>query len=261
VDSALNYYRRPTAAGDCHMVGEGVDGATGQAFDSDTAVATFTPGPVASWTVPAAAWLHTGGTLNLAQLVSGAKDANGNAVSAPQIAASATGQGFTLTGLSLAASAEAQGTVTLTAGTATATLTVHAVANLNAHDWRLSWACFDRPGPPLFELDSATYVLTADSVEYVGATEEGVRILLHGAPVYTDYLTGGREPRVNTQRITEPARQFPGGTVRMGGGATGERTTDAVLQPSGDYLGGNFCAPGPPAFAGFRALTLARVGT
>lgn len=237
-NTASNRLHLPTVAGDCRLVAEGV--VNGFVFGSDTTVAGFAPGPIATFDVEPLASVFVAIPRNVLTMVRDLRDEHGNAIFGRPDVTLALMQGPpTITIVEdtlIRATAEGMAEVTVRGGTTTRTAPVMALREL-AGDWRLSWSCYDAPLADGAHADSARYLMDLAEADYGGSSGSGrvvrfigtltTRIWVRGEPV--------RESSVpNTLRF---AAQRPAVLEWAPGQASAPTATG--------YAGGSLCEPGP----------------
>lgn len=249
-DTAVNFWREHTQAITCAMHATAVK--DGQAIGSDSAVITYTPGPVATWSVQPFAAMDEGGSVDLRSLVSQAKDVNGNAIANPTITAATSSAGFTLSGLTVSAAGQGTGVVQLTSGTAAANVTVWALEDLRASDWRLSWGCDQGLSQSGTVIDSVRASLAVDSVT-IGSVEgaAGRRITFYGLSHTRVWMAGQPFSESQTPNVSETAHQRPA-VLRW------SSATEAVAT-AGGYEGGSLCTFSTGSFAAPHSVRVERL--
>lgn len=179
-DSAVNRYRRPTTAGPCRLMAEGVAG--GRVFGADTAVAGFEAGPVVSFSAsPRNAFLLVW-PLRAFELVDDPRDHWGNAAESFTVTARLREAGvLTLSGDTLRARGEGTGQVTLSIGSVSRDTELWALNPLSApRVWRLSWACYGGTLPDGTAADSAHFRVDSALATYGRFSAPGLYLSFTG---------------------------------------------------------------------------------
>jgi hypothetical protein len=253
-DTVSNFYRRPTLMGDCRLVAEGV--VNGQVFDADTAIATFTPGPVARMQVAPRNGFHLPWRLPARDLVGRAEDAYGNVVRDYPMTVTLLrgGPAISISEDSiLRSSQEATGAVTLKVGQLSHEVELWVLPNLAARRWRLSWQCHGLALPGGAHVDSVHYRMD-ESVAGNGAfLAPGLYVGFQGTLTTRTWTRG------------EPVRQtvVPGATV-----SAVQRpfllewpTLQTAFTTAFGYEGGTLCeAPPGSAWARTPPVRVERLG-
>ncbi|HEX2077826.1 MAG TPA: hypothetical protein VHG08_08960 [Longimicrobium sp.] len=253
-DTASNFYRRPTLAGDCRLVAEGV--VNGQVFDADTAIATFTPGPVVSANVPERNGFWLPWLVPARLLVLGARDAYGNQVSDFTVSATLLrgGPAISVSGDTLRASQEATGAVSLRiGGTVTREVELWVTFNVASRRWRLTWQCHGLALPGGAHVDSVHYRLDDSRAAYGAYLAPGLYVGFQGILTTRTWTRG------------EPMRE----TVVPGSAAYAVQRPFLLEWPNGQtafttafgYEGGTLCeAPPGSAWARTPPVRVERLG-
>lgn len=237
-NTASNRLYMPTVAGDCRLVAEGV--VNGFVFGSDTTVAGFSPGPIASFDLQSLVAVFAGVPRNVLTTVSNVSDEHGNDIlSRPDVRFSLI-QGPSTIAIAedtlIRATAEGLATVTVEGGTATRTTQVMALRDVSG-DWRLSWACYDAPLAGGAHADSARYLMDLAEARYGATSGRG--------PVMRFIGTLGTRMWVRGEPVRESSVPF---TLRFAAQRPGllEWAPGQVSTPTATgFAGGSLCEPGP----------------
>lgn len=245
-DRAANRLRVPTVAGDCRLVVEGI--VNGFVFATDTAVAGFAPGPLATFSVLPVFAFVAGAPFDVRQGAGSARDEHGNFVPVTgttfRVTITSGAPVFTASDSIIHANGEGYGTAQVTGGPLVLSAPLWAIRDMRG-DWRLSWACYDAPLPGGAHADSAHYVLGPAEAAYGSTMASGVAVRFIGTLTTRLWVRGQpvQETRVlNTLRF---GAQLPG-TLEWAPGQV------ATPTPTG-YAGGSLCEPGPQGSTWARA--------
>ena len=254
-DSAVNYFLRPTRVGVCHLVAEGV--VDGRVFASDTAVASFDPGPVASFRPLALVPLAVNGRQSVPALVNRPVDAYGNPIVLPPAytAVLTSGQpAITLVDTMLHGWSEGVGNLRMTVGATTGNIPVWSIRAITTHYWSLSWACYDVALPGGRHADSAHFWMDSAQGSYGSVSARGIDVGLRGG-LHSRTWVRGEPVREALRGTTLFLSQRPGSITWHNGQVSTTREAFALR-----YDGGNLCEPPPEggAWARFAPLQAIR---
>lgn len=178
-DTASNHFVRPTRTVVCHMVAEGV--VEGRVFDTDTAVASFEPGPPVRFQPPSVLLMPMESDFPLSALARAPLDHYGNnAYWPPVYTAQLTAGPPVVTRVDTMIythRAEGFGTVRMTVGTHTADITVWVTRGMTSHWWHTTWQCYDAELADGAHADSAHFRMDAGETNWGTLSERG---LAHG---------------------------------------------------------------------------------
>ncbi|HEX5872984.1 MAG TPA: hypothetical protein VFY65_21275 [Longimicrobium sp.] len=189
-DSVSNRLRRPTSAGHCHLVAEGV--AAGRVFDADTATIDMGPGPPATVTMHARLVFSWRLQLNPFFAFSRVEDAYGNVDTLPAftVAISRGAPAFFLNAENMVrATGEGTGAMELTVGTHKRTVELWAVEEMR-RPWRLTWACYGGAGAGGVQVDSVHVRFDATGGRYGSVMNEGIAVTFEGNRTTTTWAAG-----------------------------------------------------------------------
>jgi hypothetical protein len=239
-NTASNRLHVPTVAADCRLVAEGV--VNGFVFGSDTTVAGFAPGPIASFDVQPLVSVIVAIPRSIRTAVGRLRDEHDNSIDGPPDVTLALTQTQGPPAITVAddtlirATAEGVATATVRGGTATRTTQIMALRDLNG-EWRLSWACYDAPLAGGAHADSARYLMDPAEARYGGVSGRGPVIRFLGTLTTRMWVRGEpvRESSViNTTRFASQSV----GTLEWAPGQVATTTATG-------YAGGSLCEPGP----------------
>ena len=236
-NTASNRIYVPTVAGDCHLVAEGV--VDGFVFASDTTVAGFAPGPIASFSVPPLVPVIMPFPTNIRFWAGDTQDEHGNAIyEFPDVKLALTAAPATITANDtlIHATGEGVASATVRGGAATRETRILALRNVKG-DWRLSWTCYDAPLAGGAHADSARFLMERAEAEYAAISARGPTVRFFG--------TLGTRMWVRGEPVRESSVPFTLRSAAQWAGwlewAPGQRSTTT---PTG-YAGGSLCEPGP----------------
>jgi hypothetical protein len=254
-DTASNFHRRPTRTGVCRLVAEGISG--GRAFDTDTAVLSVEPGPVASFAPPTiVAWTYIGDQV-IPWLISRPEDAYGNDILEPPAFVATLTSGAPLITIRddtlLHATQEAVGGLRLTAGSATRDMVLWSFRGVRNHWWSLSWRCYDLALPGGGRADSAHFWMDSALVRFGGISPRGVNVAVSGG-LHRRMWMPGQPPRDTLAGVARFAAARPRQMIWHNG------QTAAGTPDGSRYDGGDLCEPPPEggAWARFGPASLVR---
>jgi hypothetical protein len=241
-NTASNRLYVPIVAADCHLVAEGV--VNGFVFGSDTTVAGFAPGPIASFDLQSIVTVFLAFPRNVLTTVGNLKDEHGNIILARPDVTFAQIQGPPTITIAedtlIRATAEGLATVTVRGGTATRTAQVMALRELTG-DWRLSWACYDAPLPGGAHADSARYLIDLAEARYGGSSGRGPVVRFIGTLTTRMWMRGEPVRESSVPHTLRFAAQRPG-VLEWAPGQVATPTATG-------FAGGSLCEPGPEGSA------------
>lgn len=237
-NTASNRLHVPTVAGDCHLVAEGV--VNGFVFASDTTVAGFAPGPIATFDVQSPVSVFIGVPRNVLTTVSDVRDEHGNIILGRPDVRFASVQGPPTITIAedtlIRATGEGLAAVTVRGGTTTRTTQVMALGYAGGR-WRLSWACHDAALPGGAHADSAHYAIDPAEAAYGSMTGRGVAVRFIGTLTTRMWV---RDEPVRESSVPNSLR-FAAQRVGALEWAPGQVSAATAT----GYAGGSLCEPGP----------------
>lgn len=236
-NTAANRLHMPTVAGDCHLVAEGV--VNGFVFASDTTVAGFAPGPIASFEVSPLVVVTVPVPSNIRGWAGDVRDEHGNAILGPAgvtVALTQAPPAITADDTLVRATAEGVAQATVRGGTATRQTRILAVRSL-VGDWRLSWTCYDAALPGGAHADSARFVMDPAQAGVAGVNLRGVAVRFLGTLTTRTWVRGEPLRETAVPNTTRFAAQWAGSLEWAPGQVSAATSTG--------YAGGSLCEPGP----------------
>ena len=237
-NTASNRLFVPTVAGDCHLVAEGV--VNGFVFASDTTVAGFAPGPIASFIVQPLVLVIIPFPSDIRIFWAGnTQDEHGNGSDGiPDLKLTLTAAPATITANDTLIRATAEGVASATVRGGTATHDTRILALLDVRgDWRLSWACYDAPLPGGAHADSARFVMDKAEAGYSATSPRGPAVRFVGTLSTRMWVRGEPVRESSVPHTLRNAAQWAGWLEW----APGQRSTSTAK----GYAGGSLCEPGP----------------
>jgi hypothetical protein len=237
-NTASNRLYVPTVAGDCHLVAEGV--VDGFVFASDTTVAGFAPGPIASFFVQPLVLVIIPFPSDIRIFWAGdTRDEHGNAIyGIPDLKLTLTAAppSITANDTLIRATGEGVASATVRGGTASHDIRILALLDVRG-DWRLSWACYDAPLTGGAHADSARFVMDRAEARYSAPTARGPTVRFVGTLTTRMWVRGEPVRESSVPYTLRNAAQWAGWLEW----APGQRSTSTAT----GYAGGSLCEPGP----------------
>lgn len=236
-NTASNRLYVPTVAGQCRLVAEGM--VNGFVFGSDTTVAGFAPGPIASFSVRQLIPVVMPYATNVRLQVGDLKDEHGNAISPladVRLTLTAAPAAITADDTLIYATGEGVASATVRGGTATRETRILALRDVR-DDWRLSWSCYDAPLADGAHADSARYVMDPADAQYASMSARGPVVRFVGTLTTRMWVRGEPVRESSVPFTLRNAAQWAG-WLEWAPGQTSTMTATG-------YAGGSLCDPGP----------------